>query len=363
MALELSANSLGDFFQKIDIASIYFKDLIRDYKKDNFEKIGLSERNYDESISQQILWFRGQENSTWSLTPSIMRTFSKNSYDREVLLNQEQLRIQHFSAKNTHQISTSPKNRIEWLELMQHFGTKTRLLDWSESSIYSLLFAIEPLINPNRCKKCNLSNFSPVLYVCSPQYFNMKIANTFKTNTDLLKVIDDNSIFRKLAPKLIDKQEYIEKHIELMERSQPEHLNYIYDLSEIFNDLKCESIINAESPKRYYSFYYNLLIKYYFDGWNEKIGTEYIADTLLPLCIVQPYHSERIRSQRGAFMAFPAYGNYEKYDNVYLDNQNDFVKIKIERPDIIVKELSLNGVHRSWLYPEMEIVSGEIEKI
>lgn len=356
MAIQLVARSLGEFFEKINVAELYFSDLINDYKT------SVSLKN-SEDINSPVLWFRGQENCSWCLTPSILRSSTPKNYDRNVILNQEQLRIQHFSAKNAHQISKTPQNRIEWLELMQHFGTKTRLLDWSESSIYSLLFAIEPLLNPAKCKKCNLASFSPALYVCSPQYFNLKIANEFKNQDVLLGSLKEHPILKKYSDPIKVLRNSVSEHISLMNSSQPEHLNFIYDLSEILNDLKSEMAVGINDHEQYYSLYYNLLFKFYFDGYNEIIKGNYISDILLPLCIVQPYHSERIRAQRGAFMVFPTYGNYQMYDNVYLNNQEAFVQIKIERPDIIVRELTLNGIHRSWLYPEMEIVSGEIEKV
>lgn len=356
MAIQLVVRSLGEFFEKINVAELYFSDLIKDYKTRVSLKNG-------EDNNSPVLWFRGQENCSWCLTPSILRSSTPQNYDRNVILNQEQLRIQHFSAKNAHQISKTPQNRIEWLELMQHFGTKTRLLDWSESSIYSLLFAVEPLLNPAKCKKCNLASFSPALYVCSPQYFNLKIANEFKNTDGLLEALTEHPLLEKSGNPIKTLRHSVSKHINLMNSSQPEHLNFIYDLSEILNDFKSEIALGVKGYEQYYSLYYNLLFKYYFDGYNKNIGGKYISDILLPLCIVQPYHSERIRAQRGAFMVFPTYGNYDTYNNVYLNNQEAFVQIKIERPDIIVKELSLNGIHRSWLYPEMEIVSGEIEKV
>ena len=37
---------------------------------------------------------------------------------------------------------------------------------------------------------------------------------------------------------------------------------------------------------------------------------------LPPLAVIQPYHSERIKAQRGVFTAFPFY-NEEEYDEDY----------------------------------------------
>ena len=39
---------------------------------------------------------------------------------------------------------------MEWLEVMQHHQVNTRVLDWSESSIHSLIFAVEAFFDAGR---------------------------------------------------------------------------------------------------------------------------------------------------------------------------------------------------------------------
>jgi hypothetical protein len=81
-------------------------------------------------------WFRGHADEEWKLIPSIFRYNRLISYERDI--NRDfKLLTERLMNENY------PKDDFEWLYIMQHYGMPTRLLDWSESSLVGLFFAVE----------------------------------------------------------------------------------------------------------------------------------------------------------------------------------------------------------------------------
>ncbi|RDX37255.1 FRG domain-containing protein [Kangiella sp. HD9-110m-PIT-SAG07] len=84
----------------------------------------------------QTLWYRGQASDVWGLIPYYMRL--DNAPPETTLLKR-------FKQSAAMLIDTSPNESFDWLFLMQHYGVPTRLLDWSESPLVALYFAVENL--------------------------------------------------------------------------------------------------------------------------------------------------------------------------------------------------------------------------
>lgn len=316
------------------------------------------------------MWYRGHQKQDYLLLPTLLRQSKgmQPAYGKDRL--REDLRHQHFRSKCTHLVSTSPSSKIEWQEILQHHLGSTRLMDWSESAISALMFALEAFIDPTDSRELDYwrAKMTPTVWVLDPERLNNHIYETLKASPDLIE-----AAAMDICPSAATAKSFCQRVTTLLknhkdtyfENKEESTLNGIVCLSVIENErhINESRLYNLLKSGEFNPFFY-LLLRYYSDGLSIPM------DTLPPLAIVHPYHSRRIENQHGVFTVAPHYQIDKKDLGGVADKrpmerqpliQDCLYKINILRPAKVAKELLTIGERRVGLYPELDVYVRDIE--
>ena len=119
----------------------------------------------DEDLALEDPWFRGVGSSKFRLIPSLYR-----SEVGQEKTSDPELRAEFKRRALPLVAERPPRDDWEWYFLMQHYGAPTRLLDWTDSALVALYFAITAYATGQGDPGTN-----PAVWALNPWRWNAKV--------------------------------------------------------------------------------------------------------------------------------------------------------------------------------------------
>jgi len=137
------------------------------------------------------IWYRGCGKTSHVLAPSLYRHKSSKAIDD--LMTLEKKLLARFRERSIPFLSRHMANNWEWLFLMQHYGVPTRLLDWSESPLMALFFAVTSARHTLGSRGSPVFSNDAAVWLLDPVEWNRKSVNLKSFAGEVLTTDDPNS--------------------------------------------------------------------------------------------------------------------------------------------------------------------------
>lgn len=120
-------------------------------------------------LNKKNLWFRGHSDQEWKLQPSLIRRYAEKAPEKGWYF------FKRFIQESYPFLERTPSSSWDWVFLMQHYGLPTNLLDWSESPLIALYFAVEE----------GNDDKDGVIWGFDPEQFNRSMGHPVETGNQL----------------------------------------------------------------------------------------------------------------------------------------------------------------------------------
>ena len=137
------------------------------------------------------IWYRGCGKTAHVLKPSLYRHKSSQAIDD--LMTLEKKLLARFRERSIPFLSRHMANNWEWLFLMQHYGVPTRLLDWSESPLMALFFAVTSARHTLGLRGNPVFSSDAAVWLLDPVEWNRKSVNLKSFSGEVLTTDDPNA--------------------------------------------------------------------------------------------------------------------------------------------------------------------------
>ncbi len=138
-----------------------------------------------------LLWYRGCGKVSHVLKPSLYR--HKGSKTIEDFMRLEKLLLARFQQRSIPFHSRSLADPWEWLFLMQHYGVPTRLLDWSESPLMALFFAVTSARHSLGSRGRPVFSSDASIWFLDPEQWNKRAVDLKSFTGSVLTTDDPNA--------------------------------------------------------------------------------------------------------------------------------------------------------------------------
>lgn len=301
-------------------------------------------------VQDLSVWYRGQENEKYPLLPSIARRTTIKKRQFNYLAQYQRYLFGQFKFRSDGTAEMQDRSHFEtsdYLALMQHYGARTNLMDWSENAFTGLYFALESVLTHT----VNEAKSDAALWIFSPQLYN-----------DARKYMITTEAGREACaePSFKASMKTIEGYDGMIPNISVEQNEKIYDMFLLGN-------IEYETANKY--------------GYTEeKQLSGHSEMAYLPIAAYTSRLNPRIKAQSGIFVAFNLYtmpSQLTEYDYMALDNIQKYYLEQCERPNkepflykIIIKKHAINeiadcmekmGINKAGIYPELKNIGKSIE--